>query len=312
VVWIQANSLLSPVPVTPTAPTFNMTTFTVTAPSLTGVQYRIIDGSNIIPLVNGVETSVAGYTRPYVLTVDAVALPGYALTAAYQWQRQLMDASLLTLYASDSFAGTAWTRLAPAAGVAGRTLDMAQGGGTAAPAPSWFCFHGTEPSGYAIDATGTKCVRNTNDPTGLDASHHRAVVPIGQANMGMEVNVTAYTPAHARAINFAPGTQTSANVNNLVSVTFASTTANIVFATVGGVTGSTQQFKASATEADMLGTWKVTFVNKFCQLTAPNGAVYGQDYSASSYAFANYFGIDSSDASTPKLWQTFDWIKVYR
>jgi hypothetical protein len=85
VIWLSPGALINPVPVLPTAPTFNTSLYTVTAPSLVGVQYQVVEGVQTIPLVNGVSTSFAGHAKPWTMTVEAVAKAGYALTSAYTW-----------------------------------------------------------------------------------------------------------------------------------------------------------------------------------------------------------------------------------
>lgn len=306
VLWIAGQSTLTAVGATPTAPAFDLVNFTVTAPSVTGVEYQIVDGANRVPLVGGVATSVAGFARPYVLTVEAVALPGYVLTAAYSWQRQLIDVGNLTVYASDGFAGTASTPLGLTNSAAGRTLDNTQGGSGSL---QWYSGHATLAGGLMIAANGTSASKNTD--AAQDGAHGESSVNTGANNHGVELNVIApFTPAHSRNFAFYVGGTNNARANaQTVQMYISSTTATIRFD--GNPTGELT-YRTNVTEAMILGTWRCTWVNKFMQVTAPDGQVFGKDYTNDGLTHGAWVSVGVGDYGGTKQWSTFDWAKIYR
>jgi hypothetical protein len=223
VLWLSAGSVLAPVPTVPTAPTFNLATRTVTAPSVVGVEYQIVDGPAVTPLVPLAETSVAGFARPYTLTVRAVAKPGYVLTSGYSWTRQLVDEASLALWASDGFAGSPSAGLAPpGVDAIGRTWDMTLGG-SSTPAPTWRGVHVSQPAGLMIDATGTKATVTT-DPAWTTTTSGWAALFVGADHWLTEIDIANFVPAHSRSVMLYVGGNASGLSGAAISIGIGSTT----------------------------------------------------------------------------------------
>lgn len=286
VLWLSAGSVLAPVPTAPIAPTWNLSTYTVTVPSIVGVEYQLVDGATVTPLTPLTETSLAGFTRPHLARVQAVAKPGYVLTSAYAWERLLTDASLLALYASDGLTGTPAAALAPTGvGTVGRTFDMALGGsGTAL---TWRGYHVTEPTGLAIAASGTTATKNaavSNPVQGFGGYF------VGADDYEVRVDVSAFAPAHSRQIAFLAGCTTANGGNGAtVSIRINVTTASIIFEASGTVTGTqTDTYRTSVTEAMLLGVWRFQWVGRVLQVIAPDGQTFGRNYGTSGVAYGQY------------------------
>lgn len=311
VVWISGGSLLDPVPTTPQAPGWDLVNRTVTVASTTGVEYVLVDGFNEVPLATGT-TDLSGYTRPYVAVVEPRALPGYVLTASYQWSRQFVDPASFTLYASDSLAGTAATLMH------GRTWDMALGGsGTA---PSWYRVHATANT-MAITSDGASM---SMDPARYADRWGGAGFTAGADDFRLEVDVTRYVPAHSRQLSISVGASgiyagggakggiynTGGNTWQAVVLNGGPFTPSISF--------TYQQYLTSATEAQVLGTWKFTWVDKFLTMEAPDGTTWGTNYGVytpSGWSWGQEAQITVSDytgGTTELTWPWVGGVRLYR
>ena len=279
VVWITNGSLLTPVPVTPTAPTFNYATYVVSCPSMVGVEYQFYDptaaGGTWLPIPSG-DTSLAGFTRPFMAKVRAVAKPGYTVTASYEWNALFYTESALTLWASDGFSGTANTYLCPANNGTGRSVDMAGGGSaTGGGIPKWTYNHPTIASGWMLNGSGV-AVRNSADGA---ADYHNGNVHmvIGATNWRVEIDVVApWVGAHGR--NFTIG---AGSVVMNIAMTVPNT--SIDLNACGPVTLSQNPY-GPVSSVQYTGTWKFAYINKCVQVTTADGRTFSKDYNAASDA----------------------------
>jgi hypothetical protein len=292
VIWIPGTSALTPVPTVPTAPSFNYTTFAVTPPVVVGVEYQLVDGVNYVVLPQGTATSLAGYTRPYVATVRAVAKPGYVLTGTYQWTAMFADPASLTLFSSDGLGGSAAT-------MSGRVWDMAGGGSASGGSiPSWVG------STISVDGAGKTTA----------ASNGWVWTLAGVANFRVEVDVFSFPVLHARSFSIYAGATNSTGLGGgEANVTIDGAAALVRF--YAGTTGVTPSvidntYKTVAAAGDMTGTWKFSWVNKYLQVTAPDGQVFGRDYAAAPNAIGNYFILRVVTASS--VAPVVDAVRLYR
>jgi hypothetical protein len=303
VIWVQDNSVLSPVPVTPTAPSFNYSTFAVTVPSLVGVQYQFQDPVWLTwtPLATGT-TSLSAFTRPFTAKVRAVATPGYVLTSAYQWDALFYTAGSLALFASDGFSGAA-AQMCTVTGP-GRVFDMAGGGSASGGSiPAWTSPAGA--SGLGVDGAGHATLT-------VPANNGIIYIPIGADNCAIEVDIFDYDVAHARNLRLGFGAANSNSIPNTMAtatISISSTTANMVLGDGGVGSDQTFLYKTSVTEAQLLGTWRFVWVNKAIQVVAPDGQVYNKDFSASANAFGQYIYYRPM-GSAP--YTSADAVRVYR
>lgn len=304
-VWIKDESTLTAVPTTPTAPTFNYTTFAVTVPAVTGVEYQYqspVSGS-WVPLATGT-TSLSGFTRPTVINVRAVEKAGYVLTASYAWSALFMDASAFTTYTSDGFAGTASEQLATTAGVAGRTFDNALGGSATV---SWYTDSGLGLMVKAADPT--KAVKSTAG--GAHASTGSNWFFLGADNGEVDVVVTGFLVEHSAGFAVSFGGTANGATTNMRTANIYQDSSTLVLRWNGSPTGQVT-IKASNVEADVLGTWKFVWLNRYLQVTQPNGTVYGKDYSTDGLPVGQWGKIEVSNFNTRTRWAEFDSVKVLR
>lgn len=310
VLWVSGGAVLTPVPVTPTMPQVNYTTWTVTAPVTVGVEYQILDGANVIPLPQGTAYSVSGFARPYVLKLRTAALPGYVLTGTYQWDRMLMDTASLAIYASDSFARTAGTKLAPTANTVGVAFNNGMGGSNTVN------FWGPlgAPGGWRTYTDATS-IEYDAGYAGVDVSHGEVDFNIGAANWGIEIDTTSWPVAHSRSIGITAGmTNTNAATGVTVTAYLNGNNLEARYGASGGVTNQDFLMRSAVTEANLLGIWRFTWVNKFFQVTAPTGEVAGKDYSAASTTFGTWSELKTSDfsAAGSKLFVRAGGMRLYR
>lgn len=300
-IWVPGGSTLPPTPVTPTAPAFNYSTFAVTPPSIAGVLYQLWDysGSTWVNLTSGSATSLSGFTRPYVAKVRAVALSGYVLTASYEWDALFYDSSAFALAASESFNRTAATILAPTQGVAGLAFDMA-GGGSDSPAPNWWQYHSSG-NDFGIQSGGTTVGRYPA------ASGNSALWFTSPANFAIEVDITVWPRAHPRSWSVyiaAPASNIYGSNQPTVSFTTPSGNSFVVnFAPATGMSGTTSYTHIGSgsltADSQLYGTYRVSWINKYLQVTMPGGATYGRDYSSMTYVPTtwSFLRVAESDAS---------------
>lgn len=284
-VWVTNGSVMANVPVTPTAPAFDFVSYTITPPTVTGVtyQYKSPTSGLWIDLTQGSATSVSGFTRPWIVNVRAVAKNGYALTASYTWTALFTDASALSLAASESFDRTAGTILAPTQGVAGLAFNMAAGG-SESPAPNWWQYHSAG-NDFGIQTGGTQVGRYP------PASGNSALWFVTPTNFAVEVDINGWTANHSRSFSFyiaAPASGTYGTAQPTVSWSTPSANSMLVnFSPATGMTGTTSFTHYASgtltTESQLTGTYRVVWMNKYLQVTMPNGAVYGRDYTSMTY-----------------------------
>lgn len=308
IVWITDSSPLTPVPATPTAPSFNYTTFAVTVPSVVGVEYQFYDptvgGGTWTPLAAGT-TSLSAFTRPFTAKVRAVAKAQYVLTATYLWEALFYDEASLTLYSSDGFAGTSGDVLAPAGGGIGRAFDKGPGGTNNM---NWYAYHNSGVGDLMILPSGTAASKNTGG-TSVDPSHGEAAFNVGADNCLIEVSIIApFTPAHSRGFTITVGGTARTGTNCVTAALYInSTTAEI------RCTGQTFVYKTNVTEANLLGTWKFAWVNKGLKITCPDGQIFSKDYSTDGITHGQWASIGVNDYNgTGKQFPTYDLVKVYR
>jgi hypothetical protein len=278
VVWIPGGSTLTPVPTTPTAPTFDYTNYAVTPPSIVGVEYQFYDptGATWLPIPSGTATSLAGFTRPFIAKVRTAAKPGYLLTANYEWNAMFYTESSLVLWATDSFSGAAGVPLCGINSTNPRTFDMAGGGSaTGVGIPKWIYGHPTISAGWMTNGAGL-AVRNDADSTHGAASDYKngaGPFTIGADNWRVEVDVGTYDFAHGRAFQVTAG-------GIQVGITGDTPNSLVTFNAVGPVAAVSYEYLNPRGSAP--GTWKWTLMNKSLQFTAPDGRVWTRDYSAAS------------------------------
>lgn len=306
--WVPDQSALTLVPTTPTAPSFNYSTYAVTPPSVTGVEYQFYDptaaGGTWLPIPSGSATSLSGFTRPFLAKVRAVALPGYTLTASYEWSALFYTEASLVLWATDGFSGTAGTVLAPAASATGRSFDMT-GGGSAAGAgiPKWLQTHPTLPSGWMVNGSNV-AVR----ATGAETNNGSVFVDIGADNWRVEIDTPTYPSAHGR--NF--GIRLPTGGPDLVMDTPSH---EIRFGAIGTVGATTYVWRPRTDPAT--GTWKVALVNKAFRVTAPDGQTWTKDYSAATVAaLGNMQRLSLTwgdfSGANPGVPPTLDTVRIYK
>lgn len=311
-IWIPGGSTLPAVPATPTEPAFNYSTFAVTPPTVTGVQYQLWDysGSTWVNLTSGVSTSLSGYTRPYIAKVRAIALPGSVLTADYEWTALFIDASALALAASESFNRTAATILAPTQGVAGLAFDMA-GGGSDSPAPNWWQYHSSG-NDFGIQAGGTTVGRYPA------ASGNSALWFVTPTNFAIEVDITVWPRNHSRSWSlYVAAPASGAYGSNQPTVSFTTPSANsflVNFSPASGMSGTTTftHIGSGSLTADsqLYGTYRITWANKYLQVTMPNGTNYGRDYSSMTYVPTTWSFLRAAEADASVI--EFNNFRLYK
>lgn len=310
IIWIPDGSSLTPVPTTPTAPTWNLSTYTVTPPTVTGVQYELKDpvSGTWSPIPSGVATSIAGFTRPFLGVVRAQAKPGYVLTGAYSWSQLFYTASAFALWASDGFSGAA-AALAPANYVAGRTWDMAGGGSASGAAiPKWFRAHVSLPSGWATDGSG-KAIKNPADSA---SNNGNASIDTGASNWQVEIDVTAYPIRHSRTLQVYLGNPLNQSVRASAYLYINGTQGEVRFEGTGAA-GRNDVYKTGVTEANMLGTWKFIWVNRILRVDAPDGQSFTYDFNPANQTYGTYTALHGADFGTaPAVFPTVDAIRVLK
>jgi hypothetical protein len=306
VVWMPGSSSLTPVPVTPTAPAFNYTTFAVTTPSLSGVEYQYQDPNTSawIPLAINATTSLSGFTRPVTIRTRAIALPGYVLTATYEWAALFFDAGALTAYTSDNFTGTASAQLASTAGVAGRTFNNGLGG---AATVSWYTDSGL---GMMIKAADpTKAVKSTAG--GAHASVGSNWFNLGADNGEIDVVVTGFLVEHSQLFQIGFGGTVNGATTNVRSAQIYQDSTTLALRWNGN-SGLQSTIKTSAVEADALGTWKFVWINRYLQVQTPLGSTFGYDFSTDGLPLGQWCYVSVGDFNTRTRWPELDSVKVLR
>lgn len=302
VVWMPDSSSLTPVPVTPTAPAFNYTTFAVTTPSLSGVEYQYQDPNTLdwIPLAINATTSVSGFTRPVVIRVRAIALPGYVLTATYVWSALFYEASALVLAGSESFNRTAGTIINGTQGAAGLQMNQA-GGGAESPAPYFWQWHAVPANQFGILTGGAQAGRYPA------ASGNSALWFVAPTNWAIEVDIDLWVRNHSRSWSVYVGPPASdiygSNQPTVSINTPSGNSQTVNFSPATGMTGTTTftHIGSGSLTADsqLYGTYRVVWLNKYLQIVMPSGTVYGRDYSTMTYTATawGFLRVAEADAS---------------
>lgn len=303
VLWITDGSLLTPVPVAPTAPTFDYGLFKVTPPSVVGVEYQIQDPSGSWVLIPpGSATDVSAFPRPFELHVRAVAKPGYTLITSAEWSVMFYDPSTVVLWASDDFTGVPGVPLGPPSGAAGRAFNNALGG-TASPAPHW----STWVSLAAIGPDGASLYHNPAYPNEVG---HSAGYDTARLHWVTEIDVATWVMGHSRTISLDFGV--GGGIFAGFSVFNHSTQIKLRFNTQAGMVAEYSYRATSPTPEHVQGTWRATWFNKHLQVAAPDGQVFNHDFSGLAGTFGTRGGVGAADFSgSPKSWAVIDGVRIY-
>lgn len=308
VVWMKPSGVLTEIPALPESPIWDHVNQTFTVGQFTGIEWRY-EGQKLTPSV-----AVPVETIPSMITVEAVALPGYTMSAPAVFHRYFYDPSEAVLIASDGFSGPAGEN------IVGRSWDMAFGGTTA---PEWKADHSAR-SGPSLVTNGDGFLvpYKLEEQSWSTMGNFQRIADCGVFDMRIEMYLSEFA-----------NNATNANISLRAGGRTLGQSFNGSLTIVRGLSGrpaSSVSFRIDSfftpvTVEEHIGMWTLDHIQstKTMKVTAPSGETaqftyQTEDSAAPMYLNPAYWGNPENTAAvvtrdgTDHTGTSIDWIKVYR
>jgi hypothetical protein len=285
VVWLEPTGMLTDIPAVPPEPAWNHATsrYTIPAP-VVGVEYQNADTGAV--LTQGTVIDVPA-PLPQTVHVRAVALPGYTLSAPGSWTRYFYDPAVVTLLASDGFAGAAVTD------ILGRAVDMTLGG-SMTNAPTWAATNAVyEKTTLGLDGAGH--LIPTKEPSAAwgDTQNFLRLLNLGQKNLRIEVDVTQFSSSAGDYLALYTGYSPSESGLALTLSVAGSGVEFYVTAKAGN--GGSVYLLPPTTVPTLTGTWTLDLVvdTKSWRVVRPDGTTQQGTYTTTTTNDPNFVAASS-------------------